>query len=882
MKRRSITITAALSVLLAVIIVAPAANGSMMGDKPLESLVSVTQCYYNGVNISTPGSTATFRVTVEFPLTAFDASPSGDYSDESITMEQLKALDVSMGLGSSFSFRSGVLVYKPFAIVAPDPPAASAATATASFNIELVYTGAGNNLVLILSHPTIEDSSPSTASSSWSFFIKETIPAQIVDTPQPDPPDYGATPQLTLTGSLPNLEAGKNGEIRFTLTNNSQHAAYNVNASMAGGYEDIFRPTTISTGTISLGMIRMGTANAKSVMIMVEVFDDVKEGYYTISVKLTMANTAGASFEQLIDIQVFIKNPKSDVEPPGTPSLAMTSATVDKNIPPDDGMITLTLTIANTGAGNASEASISLTGFNNSEITLNESIVTKSLGNIAGGGNATVTYSLIVADKLAAGSYPLTVEVKYKLPDGSEDTMLDTAYINIIRPPESPVLPPLLSNVQLVGISQDITDPGKANIINVTLTIQNKSSVPAQGVSVGFSGLSSSSFTLSGDFGERYLGDMAPGGTESTTFALYVSESLPNGNYPLAVQIRYSDPDQEDESPEIKIAETEVYIFVNRPEIVTPSPTPTPTPTEDVNNSVPRVIINRHTISVDNVVAGNPFELSVTLLNTSSNKNVKNMKVTVTDIDGIFIPVEGVNSFYIADLPIGQTTDITIALVPKQDAETKSYPVSISLDYEDEKSVAYSVTESLSIPLYLPQRLEIMNVMFNEDGAGMAFLSFQFINKGKAPLYNMNIRIEGPMNAMEGDYYIGTFGSGQSDYFEDTVIPQMYGELSGDIVLEYEDSTGTQQEFRYPLFAYINEPYWSDEGFDDGGMWPMDPDFPFDDAPGGGGGFLKDWLTGWMIWVIVGGVIVIGGIVAIIIVKKVRRNKIENELEDNE
>ena len=878
MKRRIFAIAFALLTLPAMIFAASAASAAA-GTKPLESLINVTQCIYNGGNISAPGSTAIFRITVEFPATVYDETSGGVHADGSLTMEQLKVMELSMGPGSSFGFRSGVLVYKPFTISVPEPPDPPAATVTTTFSIELVYTGAGNNLVLLMTHPTIAGSTPDTASTSWSFFIRETIPVQPVETPQPDPPDYGATPRLTLTGSLPNLEAGMNGEIRFALTNNSLHVANDVIVTMAGGFEDIFRPTTISAGMISLGTIRIGNTNSKLVSIPVIVFDDAKEGYYTISLRVTMVNAAGSSIEQMIDIQVFIKNPKSNVEPPGMPSLTMTSAIIDNNIPPDDGVIELTLAIANKGDGDAAEAMINLTGFNNSEISLNESIVTKPLGSIAAGSSIAVSYSLKVAGDLPAGSYPLTVEVKYRLPDGTEETMLDTAYINIIRT-EIPAVIPQQSNMQLIGVSQDVSDPGSANIINVTLTIQNKNDIAAQDVSVGFSGLSSSSFTLSGDFGERELGIMEPGGTESTTVPLYVSESLPNGNYPLIVQIRCSNPDPEAESPEKDMVEIEVYVFVNRPEKVTPSPTPPPT--EDVNNSVPRVIINRHSISVDNVVAGSPFELSVTLLNTSSNKNVKNMKVTVTDKDGIFIPVEGVNSFYIADLPIGQTTDIAITLAPKQDAETKSYPVSISLDYEDEKSVAYSVTESLSIPVYLPQRLEIMNVMFYEDGAGMAFLSFQFINKGKAPLYNMNIRVEGPMTAMEGDYYIGTFGPGQSDYFEDTIIPQQYGELSGDIVLEFEDSAGTQQELRSPLFAFINEPYWSDDGFVDDGMWPMDPGFPIDDGQGGEGGFLRGWLTGWMIWVIIGGVIVIGGIVAIIIVKKVKRSKIETELDFNE
>jgi hypothetical protein len=189
------------------------------------------------------------------------------------------------------------------------------------------------------------------------------------------------------------------------------------------------------------------------------------------------------------------------------------------------------------------------------------------------------------------------------------------------------------------------------------------------------------------------------------------------------------------------------------------------------------------------------------------------------------------------------------------------------------------VTESLSIPVYQPQRLEIMNTSFFEDGMGMATLSFQFVNKGRSPLYNMNIRVEGPMNAMEGDYYIGTFNAGQSDYYEDSIIPQMYGELEGFIVIEYEDSAGTAQEFRSPLSAFISEPFMPGPG---GEINPGDIGWPMDGMDGiegeGGGG----WFQGWRLWAIIGGAAVVCAVVLIVVIRRVKRKRAEAELADYE
>ena len=843
MKRRLIAITAALPVLLALIIIAP--NAGAAPPDPPPSLVEISGYSRtdSNSNISSAGSTASFNITVKFP-----SVDSGG-----ITQAQLEGLTVT--LGKDFIFASGKPWVKPFLEDLTEPPESD--KTSAEFTLALVYTGPGNFLEITLTHP----SSPAGSddhSTTWQFHRNDTL------TPEPyNPPSYDYTPPsvpiptLSVSGKLPELEAGKSGRIEFTLTNTSTTPAQAVTVTLLETSDTLFRPTAISGSSISVGTLGVGGSSSRSVIIPVDIFDDVPEGYYNVPIKITFRNSAGDNATHDTFLQVFIKNPLVGGKA-GKPFMSVASATVNKNTPGSDGILMLTMVIANIGDGGARDARVSLTGFKSSEITLNESLATKSLGDVLSEGRSTVTYSLKVAKDLESGTYPLNVEVRYKLPDNTEASMTDVVYINIIQPTASQ------SSVQLVGVSQDVSNPGNSNIIKVTLTVKNNSGAKADDVTVGFGGLSATSFTLSGSFGDSKLGSIDPNSTASVTIALYVSESLPNGNYPLPVVIGYSDSGAAGAKAES--TETEVFIFVNRPEKDSD---------EESDGSVPRVIISRHSISVDTVIAGKPFELSATLLNTSMSKNIKNLKVTVTDKDGIFIPVEGTNSFYIAEIPIGQTTDITIMLAAKQDAETKSYPVSISLDYEDEKNTPYSVTESLSIPVYLPQRLEVSNVTFYESGMGMGYLSFQFINKGKSPLYNMNIRIDGPMTAMEGDYFIGTFGQGQSDYFEDTIIVSAYGELEGFIVLEFEDSAGNPQELREPIFAYISEPFYPEPGFPGEGEWSIDPGFPGDPGFGmdeGGGS-----LPGWALWTIIGGGAIIVTITTVVIVRKARHKKLNLE-----
>ena len=812
----------------------------------------------NGINISYPGSIARFTIFVNFPALEADDTTAGFHADGKITIPQLKSLKVEIGPDSSFGFAGGITEMTPFTDIS-----FSAGTVSATFQLDLVFKGSpANDLELILSHDTkIADATSGdpitvvSASFKNSFFVIESLPN---NSPE-QTPDAGATPLLSATGNLPWLNAGVKGDIKFTLTNVSPHTANSVTVTLMEGEERLFQPTTVSGNIVSAGS--MGQNGSRNVTLSVVVFEDIKEGYYTIPLSLSMRNNAGVQLEQKLDIQIYISNPKHTDEK-GKASISVASATVDKNTPGSDGLITLTMAIANVGDANATDVRVSLTGFKSTEITLSENLVTKSLGNVAKGTQASATYLLKVAEGLESGSYALNAEIRYKQPDGTESTLTDIVYINIIRPVASQGL------VQLSGISQNVSNPGSANVIKITLTVKNNGSSEVKDVLIGFEGLSSSSFTLSDGFGDMKLGNIAAGETADLTVALYVSKSLANGNYPLMVQLKYAAV----AGGQLSNVETEVYVFVNRPEDAAD--------VENKDSSVPRVIISKHEISEETVTAGNPFELNVTLLNTSTNKNVKNMKITVTDKDGIFIPVSGVNSFYVSQIIVGQTTDFVITLMPKQDAETKSFQVSISIDYEDEKNTAYSVVESLSIPVYQPQRLEVTNINFFEDGMGMGVLSFQFINKGKSSLYNMNIRVEGSMTAMEGDYYIGTFGPGQSDYYEDSIIPSLFGEIEGFVVIEYEDSAGTLQELRSPVAAFINEPYYPG-----GDEWVMDPSWPIegeflpDDGQMDGGG-MPSWLSGWKMWAVIG-VVVIAGIVTAVVLA--RRSKLRKaELDDYE
>ena len=154
----------------------------------------------------------------------------------------------------------------------------------------------------------------------------------------------------------------------------------------------------------------------------------------------------------------------------------------------------------------------------------------------------------------------------------------------------------------------------------------------------------------------------------------------------------------------------------------------------------------------------------------------------------------------------------------------------------------------------------------------MCYISTSLVNKGKSGVYNVTATVEGEgFTLNEKSYYIGNINSGSEEYYDVQLTPNMEGEITGEIVITYEDANGTEKEQRKPFsftamqFNY-EEMYPTDDFFVDPGMTEPVPEVP-------AGGFN-------IIPLIIGAVVVIAVIVTIVIIVKKRKQK--RELEDDD
>jgi len=277
-------------------------------------------------------------------------------------------------------------------------------------------------------------------------------------------------------------------------------------------------------------------------------------------------------------------------------------------------------------------------------------------------------------------------------------------------------------------------------------------------------------------------------------------------------------------------------------------------------------MIDSYSLDVENVEAGGRFYFSFDLKNTSRTSAISNIKITLFSSDGIFTPVSGGNTFYTEEIDPSGVEGYGIELLAKAAAEQKSYPISIQIEYEYGDGGTQNVTEQINVYVVQPIRLEFSNVYYQPDAmaGNPIYMSFYYYNKGRAPLSNLTITMEGDFILEDGEMFMGNFPAGSGDYFEAMMYPMGVGMLGGSLVFNFEDAAGLPQRRTIDISVNVMD-------FDGGGEkpWPpIEPPIEPPVEPGGDGGLKWYWIAA----ICAGGAVVLGG-GTLLVVKSAQKKK---------
>lgn len=239
-------------------------------------------------------------------------------------------------------------------------------------------------------------------------------------------------------------------------------------------------------------------------------------------------------------------------------------------------------------------------------------------------------------------------------------------------------------------------------------------------------------------------------------------------------------------------------------------------------SGTPRIIVDRYNIEPSTIKAGDIFQLTMSLLNTSSSNTVSNIKVSLVSDDGVFNPVNSSNTIYIENIGPKENIQKVFTLMPKRDAEHKTYGIEVNIDYEDEKGTQLNSKDMISVPVIQQVKL-VLGDLFAPPEAylGQPFpVSIEFFNMGKTTLYNLMIKTQGNFSTQNSNYYVGNFEPGKTDSYDVGVTPEQEGLLNGEIIFSFENAVGEPyeviKEFEINAIEMPMEPM-PEPGMGDGG-----------------------------------------------------------------
>ncbi len=462
-----------------------------------------------------------------------------------------------------------------------------------------------------------------------------------------------------------------------------------------------------------------------------------------------------------------------------------------------------------------------------------------------------VSFNLKVADDAKVGVYGLKFKLEFENQRDENYTSEAIVYFNVYKEKVKPI-------IAISNISTGDAPINAGGNFKLSFDVSNNGEVKADNVEILITGQSEDKFMVVDSNDYKYIGTLDSNQKIHHEFDINVSDNIEKGNNTIGVDIKYKDTS----GKELSTQKT-IYVLDVKSENEVEE--------EDETAATPKIIISSYITNPNTIVAGNDFNFSFTIKNTSKEKRLRNMKITISSQDGAFIITKGSNTFYVEEILQDSSVTKVIDLKAKQSLTSNSYPVIINFDYEDYSGKQYTANETINIPVTEYSKLVINSVMPGQSYTGSnTSLSFDYVNMGKATVSNLTASVEGDYTCVQSINYIGNLEPGNSDYYDIEVIPSKSGTNYGVLVLSFEDSSGRIVEVRKDFEGFaMDEPVFDEPSI-------MDPEYinpgmmePIE---------IEEPIETWVIVLSGFGSFIVMFIISKIITTKIVRKKLEDEI----
>ncbi len=526
--------------------------------------------------------------------------------------------------------------------------------------------------------------------------------------------------------------------------------------------------------------------------------DAVPEKYYNMNLFASYKNSSGDFYTKTIPFTIYVEN--ANVEP----TLMISNTSFSADAISSDSTTKMTLKVENKGDLVAKNVELKIDNFSPKFVYLVNDSDVRKLNTVGRGKSQDISFN-IRANQDLAEDYELNVLIKYTDEIGQNYEKTQKILIPSGNIGSKNKLAMLEMNFDKAEYS--VNGDGKATI---NLSLKNNGEQDLEDLKLELS--SDGAIVFMSKYID-YIENLKAGESKSFSYTVISADPEAEGAHPVTAKLNFLSSKEDETKDKIQVTGVTCHKKAGAGD-----------------GKKPKIIISDYQYSGEKIVAGKEFELSLTVTNTSQSIGIKNVKMTHSSTDEVFIPVDSANSLFIESLAPGSSVNKTIKLTSKPDAAAKMYKVDFKAEYEDDAGKSYDekgnpFTSEESIVLNLTQeiRLEIPDLKIPEFamvGEGVP-IETEFYNMGKAPLYNMMVKLEGDFDADINNYFVGNFEASKSDMFAAKVIPSQAGELNGKLIFEFEDESGNKDSIVKEFTINVEEGMAGMDGMMDGEM-PMD------------------------------------------------------------
>lgn len=244
---------------------------------------------------------------------------------------------------------------------------------------------------------------------------------------------------------------------------------------------------------------------------------------------------------------------------------------------------------------------------------------------------------------------------------------------------------------------------------------------------------------------------------------------------------------------------------------------------EETPESAPVILVEKSVVSTGTAKAGEDFDVTVTLKNTSKTKSVQNMVASITVPSADFELKNNSNTIFVDKLGAEKTTDLSLTFHVGKSTVDGNYPIEVALSYDDSKANTLSSAGTFVVTVEQPLNVKLtMPAIAADLTAGDTVpLSFQVMNLGRSTVYNVRCDVTGDglvqtKTAFVGNMESGSDGEGDSNIFISPMEGEnQYGKTTGTVTLTYEDAFGNEHSQEFTFDTSISKK--QDDSSKDGG-----------------------------------------------------------------